>query len=101
MPRDTLDMFDDGERPRGRFGEDEDDSRTRRGGPRVTGASDLIDLTLQLKQDRPLSIGVIDPAKAGGKIVFLPKSQIEFVNKGGGVVEVAIPFWLAKDKGLI
>ena len=37
----------------------------------------------------------------GGKIVFLPKSQIEFVNKGGGVVEVALPEWLAKDKGLI
>jgi hypothetical protein len=100
MTRDTLDMFDDGERPRGRFVEDEEQHRPGRG-PRVTGASDLIDLTLELKQDRPLSIGVVDPAKPGAKLVFLPKSQIEFVAKGGGVVEVAMPSWLAKDKGLI
>jgi hypothetical protein len=100
MPRDTLDMFNDGEHQRGRFGEDEEQHRPGRG-QRVTGASDLIDLTLELKQDRPLSIGVVDPAKPGTKLVFLPKSQIEFVAKGGGVVEVAMPSWLAKDKGLI
>jgi hypothetical protein len=100
MTRDTLDMFNDGERQRGRFGEDEEQHRPGRG-PRVTGASDLIDLTLELKQDRPLSIGVVDPAKPGAKLVFLPKSQIEFVDKGGGVVEVVMPSWLAKDKGLI
>jgi hypothetical protein len=98
MTRDSFDMFQEPER--GRFGENELQHRPG-AGPRVTGASNLIDLTLQLMKDNPLSIAVRDPAHPGAKWVFLPKSQVEFVEKGHGVVEVAMPSWLAKDKGLI
>jgi hypothetical protein len=101
MTRDTLDMFNDGERPRGRFGEDEDAPRASRKGATVTGASNLIDLTLELRRDNALSIAVVDPAKPGAKWVFLPKSQIEFEVVGKGVVLVTLPTWLAADKELI
>jgi hypothetical protein len=99
--RDTYDMFAEPER--GRFGDNETQVRPGRG-PRVTGASDLIDLTLMLKAQTAKAIGVIDPAKPSlnnGQPIWLPRSQIEFEAGRAGTVVVAIPEWLAKDKGLI
>jgi hypothetical protein len=97
MTRDAYDMFQNPER--GRFGENELQHRPG-AGPKVTGASNLIDLTLQLQQDRPLSIMVTDPAKPKSKWIPLPKSLIEYVDKGS-VVEVTMPRSLAHEKGLI
>jgi len=97
MTRDTFDNFQKPER--GMFGDNERQHRPGRG-PKVTGTSNLIDLTLRLMKDNPLSIAVTDPAKPGAKWIFLPKSQIEYVDKGHGVVEVTLPGWLAADKGL-
>jgi hypothetical protein len=95
MTRDTFDNFTPPDR--GRFGENE--SESVRGNDSVR--SNLCDLTLELKEERPLSIAVVDPAKPGMKWAWLPKSQIEFEKKGPSVVEVAMPQWLAKDKGLV
>jgi hypothetical protein len=96
MTRDTFDRFQQPER--GRFGDNE--SKHSRG-PRVTGASDLVDLALRLMKNNPLSIAVTDPAKPGSKWIFLPKSQIEYVEKDHGTVIVTLPEWLAREKGLI
>jgi hypothetical protein len=93
--RDTFDAF--APRERGRFG----DKERQRSGPRVTGAADLLDLTLRRGKDNPLSITVADPDKPGGKWISLPKSQIEYVDKGHGIVVVTLPEWLAIDRGLI
>ncbi len=94
MTRDTFNRFQQPDR--GLFGDNErkpircnDDVR-----------SDLVDVTIALKFDRPLAIGVTDPAKPGGALIWLPKSKIEYVSKGKGVVEVTLPVWLAKEKGL-
>lgn len=32
---------------------------------------------------------------------WLPKSQIEYENLGDGTVDVTMPEWLAKEKGII
>jgi hypothetical protein len=99
MTRDTFDMFQEPER--GRFGENEQQIRPGRG-PRVTGASDLVDITLTLRDDtKPLAIGVSDPATPGGKWIWLPRSQVEVAVKAANLVSVAMPAWLAKAKGLI
>jgi hypothetical protein len=98
MTRDSFDMF---EKPdRGRFGDNELQHRPGRG-PKVTGASNLIDLTLQLQQDRPLSIMVSDPDKPGSKWIPLPKSLIKYLDVGSGKVLVTLPRSVAAEKGLI
>ena len=99
MTRDTYNMFKSPER--GRFGEDEQQHRPGRG-PKVTGASDLIDLTLTIRAHRTKAIAVTDDAKVGAPWVWLPLSQIEIATEGvGGVAQITIPEWLAKDNGLI
>lgn len=97
MTRDTFDMFQ--EPDRGRFGDNEHRRPGR--GPRVTGAADLVDLTLQVVADRPLSLIVRDPAKPHLRGSPLPKSQIEYREISTGVVEVTMPRWLALEKALI
>jgi hypothetical protein len=99
MSRDAYDMFKSPDR--GRFGENEEQHRPGRG-PRVTGASDLVDLTLTVRADRPKSVAVTDDTKVGAKWVWLPKSQIEIVGlAAGNTVQITMPEWLAKDKGLL
>jgi hypothetical protein len=93
MMRDIFDIFQ--ERARERFG----DGEVIRGNDSVR--SDLVDLALNLKCDKPLSIAVTDPAGAQSKWIWLPKSQIEYEAKGRGVVIVSLPQWLAQEKGLI
>lgn len=37
----------------------------------------------------------------GGKTkIWLPKSQIEYEDKGSGLVNITIPLWLASEKKL-
>jgi hypothetical protein len=96
MTRDTFDMFQ--EPKRGRFGDNEAEQPRQ---VRINGASDLIDVTLQLQHEKPLSIAVTDPATPGSKWIWLPKSQIEFEKLAGGAVKVTLPEWLAKKQGLI
>ena len=62
--------------------------------------SDLIDLTLQRHHETPKAILVSDDGDKN-KAVWLPFSQVEVVEKGQGIVEVTVPEWLARDKGLI
>jgi hypothetical protein len=95
--RDTFDMFED--RPRGRFGDGEASDTSIR--CNADARSDIIDLTLEAKANRPLAIAVVDPAKPGASWVWLPKSKIEIETRGSGVVVVSLPSWLAKEKGLI
>lgn len=95
MSRGARDAFDALlPRQRGLFGDDE-----VRGNESVR--SDLIDLTLELRMQKPLAIAVTDPARGGGGWVWLPKSAIEFEVRGRGVVVVTLPERLARDKGLI
>ncbi len=93
MTRDTFDMF---ERPaRGRFGDNE--SESVRGNDSVR--SDLVDLELVYRDQKPLALAVSLHGKK--KWVWLPKSKIEFEKTGAFEVKVTMPTWLAKDKELI
>jgi hypothetical protein len=98
MTRDTADMFKQPDR--GRFGDNERQVRPGKG-PRVTGASDLIDLTLTFRCEKPLAIAVSDPAKPRAPWVWVPKSQVEVQKVDATTVVVTLPEWLAKDKQLI
>lgn len=93
--KDAFDIFET--KDRGRFGDNE--STSIRGNDSVR--SDLVDLTLNLRDETPLAIAVTDPASAKSKWIWLPKSKIEYEAKGRGKVEVTLPGWLAKEKGLI
>ncbi len=91
MSRDAFDMF---QRPeRGRFGENE----SVRGNDSVR--SDLVDLALIFRDERPLAIAVSDFGHKEWK--WLPKSKIEFEKTSPTTVNVTLPEWLARDKGLI
>lgn len=110
MSRDTFDMFQD--RERGRFGDNEAAVPRQR----VTGASDLVDLTLCLHAESKRGLkdqGAIRVSSDGddAKAVWLPKYECEFSltgrrqrSKQGPYVEivtVTCPQWRAKEKGLI
>lgn len=110
MTRDTFDMFD--RQDRGRFGDNEAAPKRQR----VTGTSDLIDLTMCLHAESKRGQkdqGAIRVSSDGddAKAQWLPKSQCEFAltgrrqrsTQGIGVeiVTVALPEWMAKEKGLI
>lgn len=62
--------------------------------------SDILDLDVQVhaKTDRGLMVSA-DGDKE--KAVWLPLSQIEVDMRGNGVAVIAIPEWLALEKGLI
>jgi hypothetical protein len=108
VTRDTFDMFQG--RERGRFGDGEQKRQ------RVTGASDLVDLTMCLHAESKRGQkeqGAIRVSSDGddAKAQWLPKSQCEFVPTGNRqrskqgpaveIVTVTLPEWLAKEKGLI
>lgn len=98
MTRDAFDQFTPPDR--GRFGDNEDTPRN----PRVTGASNLVDITVHLRHEKPAAIAVIPTDKISVKWTWLPRSMIEFVRKGAQdstLIEVTLPEWLAKEKGLI
>lgn len=61
--------------------------------------SQLFDGAFELLRETEKAILVSDD---GGKTQhWLPKSQIEFEMKGTRTVEVTMPVWLAKEKGIV
>ena len=58
--------------------------------------SKLIDLALELRHETARAYLVHD----GHQDVWLPKSQVELYEQPGGAV-LTMPYWLAKEKGLI
>ncbi len=62
-------------------------------------ASELTDITAKLVHQTGKAILIND----GDEDIWLPLSMIEFVTTDAskGIVEVTLPLWLAKDKGLI
>jgi hypothetical protein len=104
MTRDTFDQFQ--QRERGRFGDGE---RPCSKGPRVTGASNLVDLDLILHNDNSDKDAIAVSERKNTPFEnwkWLPRSQIEYLATGFGVngsplVRVTLPEWLARDKGLI
>ncbi len=113
--RDTFDLFDPPER--GRFGENES---AEHNGAAINGASDLVDVEMLLHaetfpgDDNKGAVLVSDNGHES-RAQWIPKSQAEIertkrfapgTKKDGQSVQLealklAIPQWLAKDKGLI
>lgn len=97
--RDTFEGF---EPPvRGRFGDNE--ARPAKG-PRVTGASDLVDLDFYLRNDNPDkgAIAISDRRDTPfEQWTWLPRSLIEYQKLPGGIVRVTMPEHVAHEKGLI
>ena len=99
MTRDAFDQFTPPDR--GRFGDNE--TRDAKG-PRVTGASNLVDLDLYLHNDNPAkkAIAVSYAADtAFEKWTWLPRSLIEVEKKSTRTVRVTMPEHVAHEKGLI
>ena len=61
--------------------------------------SDLIDIEVGLHAETEKAIAVSDTGDSKD-VVWLPKSQIEFV-KNKSTITVTLPEWLANKKGLI
>lgn len=62
--------------------------------------SDVIDIDVQVHARTDRAILVSDDGDKD-KAVWLPLSQVEVDMRGGGVAVIALPEWLALDKGLI
>ncbi len=96
---DPFDQFTP--RERGRFGDDE--TRPAKG-PRVSGASDLVDIDLYLHNDNSAK-KAIAVSYAGDtpfeKWIWLPRSLIEVEKKSLRSVRVTLPEHVAHEKGLI
>jgi hypothetical protein len=97
------DAFDRFQQPdRGRFGDNELASSS----PTKDARSDLVNLDLILKNDRPRTKAIAVTRDGNSDDwIWLPRSQIEVEAKGlgseGHRVRVTMPRWLAKEKGLI
>lgn len=63
-------------------------------------AERLADITVALHHETDKAVLVSDDGDRENA-VWLPKSKIEIEHKQGNTVEVTLPEWLAKDKGLI
>jgi hypothetical protein len=66
--------------------------------------SERIDIAGEIRRDTPKEQAVL--FYDGTREVWLPRSQIKIKEKdgfvlGGRLVEVSLPEWLAKEKGLI
>lgn len=60
----------------------------------------LTEVSVQLHQETSRAILVSDGDLE--RAVWLPKSQVEFIEKAGSeVVEVTLPEWLATERGLV
>ena len=94
----NLNLFQDDNR--GRFGDNEyapdvrDDAEESEEAETLTGEFVYCD-------ERPAALAVRDRKKPSGPWVWLPKSKIEWAHASGGNVEIKIPMWLAKQKGLV
>lgn len=103
MTRDTFDQFQQPER--GRFG----DNERAPARPRVTGASDLVDLDLILHNDNPSKKAIAVSFRGDTPFAewkWLARQHVEYLKTGTGVngsrlLRVTLPEWLAREKGLI
>lgn len=63
------------------------------------GKKELYDASFQLLTETERAILVSDD---GGETKhWLPKSQIEYETRDNGIVEVTLPLWLAREKGIV
>lgn len=62
--------------------------------------SDLLDLEVfrHVQTEKAILVSLTGNKNAAK---WLPLSQVEVEDKGGGLVEVTLPEWLATEKGLI
>lgn len=99
MSRDAYQELNfDQEKPRGLFGERELAATQTP----LPCRADRMEFTLQLRNDRPLSIAVTEiGAGQGTPWIFLAKSEISWHGLGKGRVLVQMPQWMAREKGLI
>lgn len=93
--RDTFDAFTPPNRDR--FGDNEcaPESATK------DARSNLVDLLLRLENETVRALGVSRMDVANSPIQWLPKSQIEFQITSPFAVQVTLPRWLAREKGLV
>jgi hypothetical protein len=102
MTRDSFDRFATPDR--GLFGNNEMAEQKRPGSaPRVTGASDLIDLDMILHNDNPQKKAIAVSYRANTPFAdwkWLPRSLIEY-EKNGRQVRVTMPEHVALQNGLI
>lgn len=64
----------------------------------TSGQSDIVDIACELRIERPKAVLIYD----GKTEAWLPLSQIEIDRHGpGNSATIAMPEWLAHDKGLI
>lgn len=96
------DAFDRFQQPdRGRFGDNELASSS----PTKEARSDLVDLDLILRNDRPRTKAIAVTRDGNSDDwIWLPRSEIQYKDKGlgpqGNRVRVTLPRWLAEKKGL-
>lgn len=62
--------------------------------------STLTDIIVRLVQETPRAI-LVNDSDDPDKAVWLPKSQVEFEPKGGDLIEVTMPEWLAIERRLV
>lgn len=60
----------------------------------------LTEVTVRLVQQTERAI-LVNDSDDPDKAVWLPKSQVEFEEKAGDIVEVTLPEWLATERGLV
>lgn len=64
-----------------------------------------VTITTRLKKETDKAIAIVDERDVDGpeKLIWLPKSQIEYEASGHieGAITVEIPEWLAKEKELV
>lgn len=60
---------------------------------------ELYDASFKLYHETDAAILVSDDD--GETKHWLPKSQIEFEHRPGGIVEVTMPLWLAREKEIV
>ncbi len=61
---------------------------------------ELYDIKVQIHHRTEKAVLVSDDGDRN-RAVWLPLSQIEINEESAGVLDLTLPLWLAKDKGLI
>lgn len=96
MNRDSFDMFKPPER--GRFGDNE--NARQQNETSLISYSEGHEFTLYLRREEMDSIAVQEQ-RGFSPWIWLPKSKIQFTKKDKGMVDVSMPEWLARDRGLL
>lgn len=62
--------------------------------------SDLIDVTMKIHHQTERAVFASDDGDVE-HAVWLPLSQVEVSPRGDGTAEIAMPEWLARERGLV